>query len=98
METTVDVDEMRATRPELDMALAIEELANEDLISIVGGTRYRCRGVWIEHGVIRDTRDAMTGGQCSRGRACRGDGRPDHIRTESCHVAFAPCPSCGSHG
>ncbi len=94
METTVDVTELRTARTEVDVALALMELENADLLTRVGGTRYSCHGVWIEHGVVRDTRDGRTGGQCSRGSACRGGSAMDHIRTESCHVALAPCPTC----
>ncbi|MEY2433913.1 MAG: hypothetical protein QOC92_3638 [Acidimicrobiaceae bacterium] len=96
METSVDVAELRAARADVDVALAMMELENADLLTRVGGTRYSCHGVWIEHGVVRDTRDGRTGGQCSRGPGCRGAGTMDHIRAESCHIALAPCPSCTS--
>ncbi|HEV3227032.1 MAG TPA: hypothetical protein VGZ52_09360 [Acidimicrobiales bacterium] len=94
MRTTVDIEALRASRCDLHAALAEAELDNADLMGRVGGSRYVCIGVWIEHGVVRDTRDQVSGGQCSKGVACGGSDRMDHIRVESCHAALAPCPTC----
>lgn len=92
MQTSLDIDELRADRPDVDVRLHDTEAENADLMSRVGGVTYTCVGTWICHR-LPGWRTEPTTGQCSRGHGCGSDdGWQGHVRFDSCHTVLAPCP------
>jgi hypothetical protein len=92
---TLDIAELRASRPDVDAQLRGREAENAELIGRVGGVRYTCAGSWIEHR-LPGCRAEPTEGQCSLGAGCTaGDTAwAGHARFDSCHDAIPPCPLC----